>query len=215
MKAMINWFKNTFVPHEDNGHHPHFWRHSSIAVLLALILLTEIGVFSQSFLLLNKDSYLAAVLPRVVASLTNEQRSENNAVPLKENELLNEAARLKAEDMARKGYFSHTTPEGYSSWYWLQKIGYSYTNAGENLAVNFSDSKDVVDAWMKSPTHRSNIVKPVYTEIGIGTADGIYEGKPAVFVVQFFGTPQVRTVPPVVASVQVATTSVSSLATSL
>jgi hypothetical protein len=44
---------------------------------------------------------------------------------------------------------------------------------------------------MNSPAHRANIVKPQYTEIGIGVASGIYQGRPATFVVQFFGTPAV------------------------
>ena len=49
---------------------------------------------------------------------------------------------------------------------------------------------DVVDAWMKSPTHRANIMNGNYTEIGVGTAKGTYKGTPTVFVVQFFGTPK-------------------------
>jgi hypothetical protein len=42
---------------------------------------------------------------------------------------------------------------------------------------------------MNSPTHRANIVNPNYTEIGVGTARGTYEGFATVFVVQLFGTP--------------------------
>ena len=42
-------------------------------------------------------------------------------------------------------------------------------------------------AWRASPTHRANIVKPVYREIGVGIANGLYKGQPATFVVQYFG----------------------------
>ncbi len=42
---------------------------------------------------------------------------------------------------------------------------------------------------MASPTHRANIVKPVYTDIGVGIAQGMYKGQPATFVVQYFGKP--------------------------
>ncbi|HVU80335.1 MAG TPA: CAP domain-containing protein, partial [Candidatus Paceibacterota bacterium] len=49
--------------------------------------------------------------------------------------------------------------------------------------------RDVVEAWMESPTHRANIVKPVYEEIGVGVAQGTFQGKPATFVVQYFGAP--------------------------
>ncbi len=179
-----------FFPHEGNNHHPHFWKKNSIAIFLAFVLMIEVGVFAQSFLNLKNSNYLAAILPAVLEALTNDQRTANSLAPLTENSLLKAAAEEKANDMATRGYFAHNTPEGYLPWYWLDKVGYQYDHAGENLAVNFTDSKDVVDAWMKSPTHRENIVKPNYTETGIGLASGIYEGRPAIFVAQFFGTPK-------------------------
>ncbi|HEV7449383.1 MAG TPA: CAP domain-containing protein, partial [Candidatus Paceibacterota bacterium] len=55
----------------------------------------------------------------------------------------------------------------------------------------FNDSKDVVDAWMASPTHHANIVKPQYQEMGVGIANGMYKGASATFVVQFFASPAV------------------------
>jgi len=42
---------------------------------------------------------------------------------------------------------------------------------------------------MNSPTHRANILNSHFTEIGVGIAEGIYEGQPTVFVVQLFGAP--------------------------
>lgn len=180
-----------FIPHEGNNHHPHFWKKNSVALFFALILMVELGFFAQSLMVFKKGSYLAAVLPAVLASMTNDQRVNNNAPTLSENSLLDKAAQLKAEDMAKRGYFAHNTPEGYLPWYWLDKVGYKYSHAGENLAVNFNDSKDVVDAWMNSPTHRANIVKAIYTETGLGVAEGVYEGRPAIFVSQFFATPDV------------------------
>lgn len=91
--------------------------------------------------------------------------------------------------MAARGYFSHDTPEGKKPWQWIDEVGYEYQYSGQNLAVNFTESKEVQEAWMNSPTHRANIVKPQYTEIGIGTAEGMYKGEKVTFVVQFFATP--------------------------
>lgn len=159
--------------------------------MLSLILMIELAVFAQSYLGLNNKAYLASVLPSVLETLTNNQRLANNANVLTENRLLIAAANLKASDMAQRGYFAHNTPEGYLPWYWLDVVGYKYAHAGENLAVNYTDSVDVVNAWMNSPTHRANIVKPVYTETGIGLSQGIYDGRPAIFVTQFFGTPAI------------------------
>ena len=48
------------------------------------------------------------------------------------------AAQAKADDMATKGYFAHTSPDGKNSWYWFKQAGYTFTYAGENLALDFS-----------------------------------------------------------------------------
>jgi hypothetical protein len=91
--------------------------------------------------------------------------------------------------MAQNGYFAHTSPEGKSPWYWFKQGGYVFNYAGENLAVDFSDSADVERAWMNSPTHRSNILNNKFTEIGVATAVGTLNGRQTTFVVQEFGTP--------------------------
>jgi hypothetical protein len=132
---------------------------------------------------------MAAVLPAILADLTNKERQTENLQTLTVNPILNKVAEMKASDMASKGYFAHTSPEGKNPWYWLEQAGYSYQYAGENLAINFNDSKDVTKAWMESPTHKANIVKDKYTEIGTGVATGIYEGREAVFVAQVYAKP--------------------------
>jgi hypothetical protein len=104
---------------------------------------------------------------------------------------LDKAATMKATDMATKGYFAHVSPEGKKPWNWLQEVEYKYQYAGENLAVNFKDSEDVTVAWMNSPTHKANIVKAQYTEIGTGVATGTYNGVKSVYVAQVFAKPYV------------------------
>ena len=134
--------------------------------------------------------FVAAVIASVLVDLTNNDREALALPQLEANPVLTAAAQAKANDMAEKGYFSHTTPEGNDSWHWFERVGYDYQYAGENLAVNFIDSGDVQNAWMNSPTHRDNIVNPRYTEIGIATAVGMYQGREAVFAVQMFGRPK-------------------------
>jgi hypothetical protein len=135
------------------------------------------------------DQMLSAVLPSVVVDLTNDERKDEHLKKLVRNSLLDEAARLKATHMRDNDYFEHFSPEGVSPWYWFDEVGYDYVHAGENLAVFFDDSEDVVKAWMKSPLHRDNILKAEYTEIGVATVEAEHEGYKTVFVVQLFGTP--------------------------
>lgn len=157
--------------------------------MCGLILLSFIAVNIQTLLWLSSDWLVGAVLPAVVVDKTNEERSTLDELPLTRSPLLDEAARLKAEDMAKGSYFSHYSPTGVSPWHWFEVVDYQYAHAGENLAVHFTDSAAVVEAWMNSPSHRANIVNGVYTEIGVGTAKGTYQGFDTVFVVQLFGTP--------------------------
>lgn len=192
---MINWLKNHFVPHEGNSHRPHFLHKKNATQLIGIVLFFELILFvlpALNFVGFINSLNLTAVLPGVLTSLTNEKRIDQSLPQLSENIVLNQAAQLKAQDMASKSYFAHTSPEGRTPWYWLEAVGYTYTYAGENLAVNFVDSEDVTEAWMNSPTHRANIVHGAYTEVGTGVATGMYKGRQTVFVAQVYGRPRVN-----------------------
>lgn len=185
----MNWLRKYFIPHPDNDHRPHFLRTQATVFILSLVIFVEllfvlpvVGIFTHS-------NYFAEILSSVLIDSANADRLKLSEQGLKINQALVAAAQLKANDMASKGYFAHVSPTGVDPWYWFKQAGYKYVRAGENLAVNFSDSKDLHTAWMNSPGHRANIVNANYSEIGIATANGMYKGQEAVFVVQLFGQP--------------------------
>ena len=187
---MISWLKKHFIPHEGNNHRPHILRNYSIRSIIVIVLFLEFFTFLIPTLThINTTGNMAAVLPAVLSMLTNEERQAQDLQTLAVNPILNEAAKMKATDMATLGYFAHTSPEGKTPWYWIEKVGYNYQYAGENLAIDFVDSKDVTEAWMASPTHKENIVKGNYTEVGTGIASGMYEGRETVFVAQVYANP--------------------------
>jgi hypothetical protein len=190
---MRNWFKHYFIPHAGNNHRPYFFSEQIFVWLFGIIMGCEILFLLYITTVIPGARFLGEILPNVLVELTNRDRVHAATMPVTINEKLVEAARLKANDMAQNGYFAHTSPAGITPWHWLSLVGYSYATAGENLAVNFINSTDIQDAWMKSPSHRANIVNGEFTEIGIATAIGMYEGKEAIFVVQFFGNPVVVT----------------------
>ena len=158
------------------------------------ILSTTLFLFSAAATIdlsdaLRNSENTAAVLSSSVFDLTNNDRIGNKVLPLKYSLLLEKVAQAKANDMGSKGYFSHTSPDGTSPWKWFREKGYSYTYAGENLAVYFSDAVELEHAWMNSPRHRANILNNHFSEMGFGSATGTYEGQTATFVVEEFGTP--------------------------
>lgn len=169
------------------------YQKTAMGLMGLMVLLTFALTNVQAVLWQVSDTLVSAVLPSVVVDLTNEERDDVAARPLQRNEALDAAAQLKAEHMARNQYFAHYSPDGTTPWHWFDEAGYVYAHAGENLAIHFTDSAEVVEAWMNSPTHRANIVDGKFTEIGVGTARGRLDGHRTVYVVQLFGAPAVRT----------------------
>lgn len=185
---MKKTFKKYFIPHHENEYKPHLLREAAVFTLAGIILLLFIIPVAAP-VLFSRVNFLASIISPLLVDLANEDRTLEGITTLSVSPALEEAARMKAEDMASKGYFAHTSPEGKTPWYWFEKAGYVYTRAGENLAVDFVDSSDVNKAWLASPTHRANIMNSKFTEIGIATAEGIYQGRTTIFVVQMFGAP--------------------------
>lgn len=157
-----------------------------LVLLLALLVLA--GIIFLPKLAAGWRELPAAIVASLLSSLTNQERNENNLSELRTNPLLEQAAKLKAQDMVKRGYFAHQSPEGRDFSYFLNQVGYDYEYAGENLAINFEDTSEVVNAWMQSPGHRENILKGRYTEMGVATASSTRKGQ--VLVVQLFGTPR-------------------------
>lgn len=184
--------KHVFVAHAGNGRHPHIFRDLTIIAIILALGVVQFGFLSYQFILLKGGPGIATVLPGAIAAMTNEARMSQGTQGLVVSDTLSAAAQQKADDMVRKGYFAHQEPNGAMPWHWFEEAGYEYAYAGENLAVNFSDTRQLVNAWLQSPTHRDNMLKPEYTEIGVGMATGTYKGMEAIFVVQFFGKQKER-----------------------
>lgn len=188
-------FKNHFIPHARNNYKPHSVRREALLTTLVfgvfIVVMTFIGTHS-----VPQSSLLAQVQASLLTELTNDNRSENNAPLLTVNPLLEQAARLKARDMVEHEYFAHVSPDGTDPWHWFNQVGYQYTFAGENLASDFYETDEVLEAWMDSPLHRKNILNPKYTEIGIAVETGRYKGRKVAFVVQMFGSPRYPNIQP-------------------
>lgn len=183
----LGTLRNYFVPSENNSYRPHSLRRDFLISIVALVCVVE-GFLATSLMLeRGATQFSAAVLNAALVSLTNDARAEAGRGGLVENATLKLAAQAKANDMAQRGYFSHLGPDGKEPWVWMHEAGYDYAYAGENLAAHFYDSSDVVRAWLNSPSHRENVLRANYKEIGIGIAHGKHEGVDTVFVVQFFG----------------------------
>lgn len=128
--------------------------------------------------------------PKAVITETNRQRMSHGLPPLVEDQLLNNAAEQKVRDLFERQYFDHISPTGEGPDVIIHRSGYEYVSVGENLALGtFGDEEALVAAWMQSPGHRANILRPQFQEIGLAVGRGEYNGKQVLIAVQEFGRP--------------------------
>lgn len=117
-----------------------------------------------------------------MVDLVNQERAKAGLAPLKVDLTLVRLARLKSQDMIDKNYFDHNSPTYGSPFDMMRNAGITYRYAGENLAGNQS-VEAAHNALMNSPGHRANILKPEYTDIGIGIVQG---GPYGLMITQMF-----------------------------
>lgn len=137
-------------------------------------------------------AYATEMSHETLLQATNAQRATNGEEKLTLQADLNEAAQAKAEDMAKRNYWSHKTPENKDPWIFIDQTGYDYAKAGENLAYGFPDSATTVKGWMNSQTHRDNLLDGSFTEVGFGfsNASNYQNTGPETIVVAMYGRPK-------------------------
>lgn len=140
-----------------------YWPYIPIALIIGVGVIFNSIAIRPSVL-----SYATNMTSSGLLAETNTERAKNNLGTLVLNDDLTKAAQAKAEDMAERNYWSHTTPDGQEPWEFITATGYRYLSAGENLAYGFSTSDQAIVGWMNSPGHRANILNTDYREVGFG-----------------------------------------------
>jgi hypothetical protein len=94
--------------------------------------------------------------------------------PLAHDPGLNEAARFHSQNMIDLGFFDHTEPDGTTFGERVSRY-YDSAYAGENIAAGYPTGfVAVMQGWMCSDGHRSNIMLDGYQELGTGVIDTHY-----------------------------------------
>jgi hypothetical protein len=183
----LNKVKKFLLPSAENNYRAKIFSGNFLIYFFFAAVILKFGfvLFICSF---SNDHFYADITRAVLIEMANAERAKHGLLPVEENPVLDEAASLKAADMAKNDYFNHISPAGVNPWHWFGMAGYNYKYAGENLAIGFLDSSEVQKAWVASPTHEANIVNNKYKDIGIAVLKANYQGVPATIVVQLFGT---------------------------
>jgi uncharacterized protein YkwD len=114
-----------------------------------------------------------------IACLINDERAANGLAPVSPSSQLREAAMSHSSEMIDLSYFEHTSPAGLTFMNRIEATGYlrgaRTWSVGENLVWGtgpLSTPRSLVTAWMNSPPHRENLLRPSYREIGIAALPG-------------------------------------------
>jgi uncharacterized protein YkwD len=123
-----------------------------------------------------------------VVTLTNVERTHYQRAALRANARLMRAAQLQAEQMAEASHMAHVLPDApYPRMEdRIAAAAYRWQMLGENVAFGQANAAKVVDSWMHSSGHRTNILNASFTEMGVGYAVD-RSGRP--YYVQVFGRP--------------------------
>ena len=159
----------------------------NILVALALVLVWAlVSVSSASATNCPNTTSLSPLLSQSqmensITCLINEERTSHGLQPVAPNSDLRAAALSHSNDMVANGYFEHTSPDGVTFLDRIAATGYTRARSwvvGENLVWGlgtFSTPQSMVTAWMNSPPHRENLLKPVFREIGVAAVPGTPE----------------------------------------
>ncbi|MCF6221718.1 MAG: CAP domain-containing protein [Robiginitomaculum sp.] len=106
----------------------------------------------------------------------NAYRRTHGLAPVVLSEKLSKASQVHAEDLARHGNISHTGSDGSGHGDRVQRQGYYFSIAAENVATGQKSWERVFKAWQDSPGHNENLLRDDVTEFGIAL---VYEPKTA------------------------------------
>ncbi|WP_392751238.1 CAP domain-containing protein [Streptomyces sp. LN590] len=106
-----------------------------------------------------------------VLALVNEERAKVGCSPVTASASLASLAQDFSDDMAARGFFSHTDPDGQTPWDRATKAGVTGLG-GENIARGQADAQAVMASWMNSEGHRANILNCDYKTLGVGVHYG-------------------------------------------
>lgn len=134
----------------------------------------------------------AAAARADMLAAVNRARGKKKLPPVRSDPTLELVAQRHADDMFKRGYYGHASPEGTMVMRRTRSAGYNAATVGENIARGQGSVEEVMEGWMRSRDHRENIMNPMFVDAGFGLAIGRTPQGEQVLWVQVFGRPHGR-----------------------
>lgn len=130
-----------------------------------------LAIFAGDASACTTPSGVNAMASQIAAGL-NANRQAAGLQPLRFNRALGAAAQGHACDMSRRGFFGHAGSNGSDAAGRAKAAGHGGCMVGENLAWGYPKATQIVNGWMASTGHRTNMLLPTVTEFGVGITQG-------------------------------------------
>jgi uncharacterized protein YkwD len=172
-----------------------------LVIVVAALVLILVGVYSYHNTYKSPaskaSSKIAAPSPTTAATQSvqldtseihnqiNQQRTKAGLKALSVNDKLVDTATSKCEDMKKKNYFTHNSPDGTTYTNFIKARVPSFKLSGENLGAGYTDINQLINDWMQSEQHKTNILNPKFTSEGIAVC-GNSNQKPGLIIVVHF-----------------------------
>ncbi|UQU66229.1 CAP domain-containing protein [Couchioplanes caeruleus] len=125
-----------------------------------------------------------STLQTQVVALSNQQRVKAGCRALRVNANLLWASRGHSKYMATTGVFSHTGARNSTFISRDRAAGYTAPRS-ENIAWGYRTAAEVVNAWMRSPGHRANLLDCGARTFAVGV---VYAANGTPYYTQDFGS---------------------------
>ena len=102
-----------------------------------------------------------------ILEIFNKERAKANVPPLQLDEILCNAADLRAEEISYRRELEHLRKNGDNWETVLDDFHINWHFCGENIGGCLYAEK-VCTMWLESPGHRKNILNPNFTKLGVG-----------------------------------------------
>lgn len=93
------------------------------------------------------------------------------AAPLTLNGNLNYAAQNHSQDMFKNQFLEHASSNGDTLVERMHAANYHWLAVAENIAHNQKSIGQVIDDWLSSPGHCSNMMSTAYTHTGVANVN--------------------------------------------
>ncbi|WP_391120295.1 CAP domain-containing protein [Psychrobacillus sp. L3] len=134
----------------------------------AILLIDHELINRNSNLYPPKSSTLESSYESLLFELTNAERKAQGVPILQYSTSISNVARKHSLDMGENDYFNHDNLRGESPFDRLENGGILFRNAGENIAMGYTNPYFAHEALMNSLGHRKNIISTNYTQLGVG-----------------------------------------------